>query len=285
MLILHDGRQVSRTAIPAAAAETRAHDKVPALTKAMAIVRYLNSAASKGASLNQIAGDLRITKSHCYNILKTLEHGGWLSWDLQRRTYALAPGLLSDVSRLIGRQSPLALIHEELARLSIAADTPCVLTRVDRDGSFVAIDKAEEASELIYSVPIGYRFPPDAPAQMRVRLAWMPESMAKRELARWRPRRYTNTTIVRKKAAWAEIEATRKRGYAISRAEFSLGVMTLAVPIFDSLGEVQMVLQCPGLIDKVRRNQAKIAVELVRTAERLSLIHGGARPASETDSP
>jgi DNA-binding IclR family transcriptional regulator len=61
--------------------------------------------------------------------------------------------------------------------------------------------------------------------------------------------------------------------------------MTLAVPIFDSLGEVQMVLQCPGLIDKVRRNQAKIAVELVRAAERLSLIHGGARPAAEADSP
>ena len=250
----------------------------------MAIVRYLNGADSSGASLNQIAGDLRITKSHCHNILKTLEHGGWLIWDLSRRTYALAPGLLSDVSRLIGRKSPLALIHEELARLSLAADTPCVLTRIERDGSFVAIDKAEEASELIYSVPIGYRFPADAPAQMRVRLAWMPESIAKRELARWRPRRYTNTTIVRKKAAWAEIEATRKRGYAISRAEFSLGVMTLAVPIFDSLGEVQMVLQCPGLIDKVRRNQAKIAVELVRTAERLSLIHGGARPGSEPNS-
>ena len=275
---------MSRTA-GQAAAETRAHDKVPALTKAMAIVRYLNSADLNGASLNQIAGDLRITKSHCYNILKTLEHGGWLSYDLQRRTYVLAPGLLSDASRLIGRQSPLALIHEELARLSIAVDTPCVLTRIERDGSFVAIDKAEEASELIYSVPIGYRFPPDAPAQMRVRLAWMPESMAKRELAQWRPRPYTKTTIVRKKAAWVEIEATRKRGYAISRAEFSSGVMTLAVPIFGSLGEVQMVLQCPGLIDKVRRNQAKMAAKLMRTAERLSLIHGGARPASRADSP
>jgi len=284
MFILHDGRQVSRTA-SSAAAGTHAPDKVPALTKAMSIVRYLNRANSTGVSLHQIAGDLRITKSHCYNILKTLEHGGWLSCDLQRRTYALAPGLLSDVSRLIGRQSPVALIHEELARLSTAVDTPCVLTRIERDGGFVAIDKAEEASGLIYSVPIGYRFPSDAPAQMRVRLAWMNVRMAKRELARWRPRRYTNTTIVGKKAAWAEIEATRKRGYAISRAEFYLGVMTLAVPIFDSRGKVQLVLQCPGLIEHVRRNQAKIAVELVRTAERLSLINGGAQPASKPDSP
>ena len=82
-----------------------------------------------------------------------------------------------------------------------------------------------------------------------------------------------------------EIEATRKRGYAISRAELSPGVMTLAAPIFDSIGEVQMVLQCPGLIDKVRHIQAKMTAELMRTAERLSLIHGGARPDSGADSP
>ena len=144
-------------------------------------------------------------------------------------------------------------------KLSRATGTPCVLTRVERDGSFVAIDKAEEAAELIVSVPIGHRFPPDAPAQMRVRLAWMAEDLRKQEMARWRPRAYTKTTIVRKKAAWAEIEATRRRGYSISRAEFSPGVMTLAVPIFDTFGDVQMVLQCPGLIDKVarRRSQAR----------------------------
>ena len=62
-----------------------------------------------------------------------------------------------------------------------------MLTRVETDGSFVAIDKAEEAAELIVSVPIGHRFPPDAPAQMRVRLAWMPEDLRRQELARWRP--------------------------------------------------------------------------------------------------
>jgi DNA-binding IclR family transcriptional regulator len=240
----------------------------------MAIVRYLNRAEPAGASLHEIAGSLAITKSHCYNILKTLEHGGWLSYDGTRRSYSLAPGLLWDITRLFGRQSPSVLIHEELVRLSRAVDTPCVLTRVERDGSFVAIDKAEEASELIYSVPIGYRFPPDVPAQMRVRLAWMPEDLRRRELARWRPRAYTKTTIVRKKLAWAEIDTTRRRGYAISRAEFSPGVMTLAVPIFDTLGEVQMVLQCPGLIDKVKLNEAKIAAELVRTAQRLNTILG-----------
>jgi DNA-binding IclR family transcriptional regulator len=241
----------------------------------MAIVRYLNSAESVGASLHAISGDLSITKSHCYNILKTLEHGGWLSYDAARRTYSLAPGLLLDVSRLIGRQSRSALVHEELVQLSRAVDGPCVLTRIERDGSFVAVDKAEEsASELIISVPIGHRFPPDAPAQMRVRLAWLPGELRKRELAKWQPRAYTETTIVRKDALMVEVESTRRRGYSISRAEFSPGVMTLAAPIFDGMGEVQMVLQCPGLIEKVKVNEAKIAVDLLKTTERLNAVFG-----------
>jgi hypothetical protein len=42
-----------------------------------------------------------------------------------------------------------------------------------------------------------------------------------------------------------EINATRQRGYAISQAEFSFGVMTLAAPIFDGFGNVQMSCSVP----------------------------------------
>ena len=258
-------------------------NKVPALTKTIAIIRYLNDLSAAGASLQEIAERLRITKSHCHNILKTLTREGWLTYDDKRRSYALAPRLLTDVGCLFrARRTPHILIHEELMRLSRATGTPCVLSRVERDGSFVAIDKAEETAELTVSVPIGHRFPADAPAQMRVRLAWMAEDPRRRELARWRPHRYTQTTIVRKKAAWAEIEATRRRGYAISRAEFSPGVMTLAAPIFDGFGNVQMVLQCPGLTDKVIREETAIAAELQHSADRLNAIFGGSAEAAST---
>jgi len=250
------------------------HDKVPAVTKALAIVRYLNRVPSGSASLNAIACSLEITKSHCHNILKTLAQEHWLIYDGERRTYSLAPRLLTDVSRLQERKLPPLVIHDELVKLSRATGTPCVLTRVEEDGSFVTIDKAEEAGELFVSVPIGHRFPPDAPAQMRARLAWMPEDLRRKELARWRPRAYTPTTIVKKRAALAEIEATRERGYSISRAEFSPGVMTLAVPIFDSFRDVQMVLQSPGLIENVKKNQAKLAADILRAGERLNAIFG-----------
>jgi DNA-binding IclR family transcriptional regulator len=273
---------VSRT--PAAAQPHAAiGDKVPALSKTIAIIRFLNSASPDGASLHELSVRLQITKSHCHNILKALTGEGWLAYDDRRRSYSLAPQLLTDISCLIGaRQMAHAQIHDELTRLSAATGIPCVLSRVERDGSFVTIDKAEEALELIVSVPIGHRFPPDAPAQMRARLAWMPEDVRKQELARWRPRAYTKTTIVRKKQAASEIEATRRRGYSVSRAEFSPGVMTLAAPIFDSRGNVQMVLQCPGLIERVIKDQDKIATELQRSAQRLNAIFGAPPRAAAT---
>lgn len=245
-------------------------DKVPAVTKAIAIIRHLNAAPSNGAPLSQISDALKLTKSHCHNILKALAREGWLAYDETRRCYSLAPRMLGDISRLVGSRQLTTLVHEELARLSRATGTPCVLTRVERDGSFVAIDKAEEASELIVSVPIGHRFPADAPAQMRVRLAWSPDEVRKRELARWKPKAYTETTLTQKTAVSAEIEDTRQRGYAISRAEMSPGVMSLAAPIFGVFGEVQMVLQCPGLVETVAKNEARIAAELLRSTERLN---------------
>lgn len=247
---------------------------MPAVTKALAIVRFLNSASSSGASLHAIATSLGITKSHCHNILKTLAQEHWLIYDGERRTYSLAPRLLADVSRLLERQSPSLVIRDELVKLSRATGSPCLLTRVERDGSFVVIDKAEEAGEMFVSVPIGHRFPPDAPAQMRVRLAWMSQKQRTEELARWRPRAYTNTTLVDKRLVLQEIEATRRRRYSVSRAEFSRGVMTLAVPIFDPFGDVQMVLQSPGLMEKVVENEAALAADVVETGSRLNAIFG-----------
>jgi len=67
-LILRRGINVSRASN---SAERRAtvRDNVPALTKTIAIIRYLNAAPSTGASLHDVADRLQITKSHCFNIL------------------------------------------------------------------------------------------------------------------------------------------------------------------------------------------------------------------------
>lgn len=258
-------------------------DKVPAVTKAIAIVRHINEAGSSGVSLMDISISLGLTKSHCYNILKGLTRAGWLVHDDARRTYMLSARMLSDISSIFSRRAMSTVIHEELDRLSTSTGVPCVLTRVERDGSFVAVDRSEAAGELLFTAPIGFRFSPDAPAQMRVRLAYLGADERESELAKWTPKAYTPTTIVDKDELRRELEATRARGYGISRAEYTPGVTTLAAPIFDAFGNVQMILQCPGLSLRMLTEETAIAAKLRAVADRLNAMLGNA--PGETDVP
>ena len=253
-------------------ADDRTGTPVPAVVKAISVIRALNGAPSLGLTLAEIAGDLAITKSHCHNILKTLVTEGWATFDADRRRYTLAPRLLSDIGRLVARQDRSSMIHDEIVRLSASARVPCVVTRIDPDGSFVAVDKAEEASELIVSVPIGHRFPADAPAQMRARLAFSPAAVRREALARWRPVAYTRTTIVSRAALAEELDRTRARGYAISREEYSPGVTSFAVPIFNAAGEVHLVLQCPGMTAAMEPREADIAGRMMAAADRINRV-------------
>ncbi len=249
--------------------------QVPAVAKAIAIIRHLNGGPSTGRSLVEIAADLNITKSHCHNVLKTLVAQGWAVFDASRRRYTLAPGLLADVSRLISRGTRPLLIHEELVKLSLAAGVPCVLTRVDSDNSFVAIDKAEEAAELLVSVPIGHRFPADAPAQMKARLACVDDAAVASELARWRPVARTPTTITDRQELKRDIEACRQRGYSTSRGEYTTGVMSLAVAVRDKDGIARLIVQCPGVQADMEEREAKIAALLIKTGWRIGELVSG----------
>lgn len=262
--------------IPAAARAAMtmpaAQPKVPALKRGLAVVRHLNAQPRLSAGVSDIARALGLTKSVCFNILRTLQEEGWVDFDAERRKYTLSGRLLGDVAGLLSRAVRPAEVHAELVRLSAETRVPCVLTRIEPDGTFIAIDKAEEASELLVSVPIGHRFPPDAPAQMRARLAWSDARTRRAALDRWRPVAHTARTIVDRRALQAEIAATRARGYSISRAEFTAGVMTVAAPVLDAGGQPVFVLQCPGVEPDVAAREGEIAAALLTAAVRLATI-------------
>jgi DNA-binding IclR family transcriptional regulator len=246
--------------------------KVPALSKAIAILRYLNSSPRLSAGVTELSDALGLSKSHCFNILRALEGEGWVYFDAERRRYDLSARILTDFSRLLARSGPLASLHDELVRLSLQTRLPCLLSRIEPDGSFIVIDKAEEAAELLVSVPVGHHFPADAPAQMRVRLGWAEAEERKAAMTVWKPTAYTPTTIIDKAVLRKELDVTRSRGYAISRSEYTTGVTSLAAPIFDGTGHVALVVQCPGLESDVLAREREIAEALMEAAERMGSV-------------
>lgn len=246
---------------------------VPSVEKALHILRLLNARGSRGAALPEIARDLGMTRSHCYNILGTLLREGWLAHDSASRCYRLAPGILGDCSSLLGAAGRGEPVNEVLRTLARETGLPSVLSRVlPGDAGFIAIGKAEETAELIVSVPLGHIFPADAPAQRRAVLAFGPPEAEEAWIARWQPVAYTENTITDRAALRRELAATRSRGYALSRGELHAAVMSLAAAVRDGQGDVAFVLQIPGLFRDVADRERDVAAALLRAAAEIERL-------------
>ncbi|MGE0847716.1 MAG: IclR family transcriptional regulator [Flavobacteriaceae bacterium] len=244
---------------------------MPAVVKCIAVTRLLDTRHTEGASLSDIAATLGITKSHCLAILRTLAAEGWVVHDTARRRYFLGSGLLRDFGNLLGRRDRTAQIHAELATLSAETELPSILCRLDDEGNFIVVDKVEATGELLASVLVGHRYPWDAPAQLRARLAFSDPATVEATLRR-DIRAFTARTIVDRKRLRAEIEATGKRGYAVGYSEYTPGIMSVAAPILDAFGNVSHVLQCPGVQPVMEPREPEIAASLLRVCDRIKQI-------------
>ena len=254
---------------------------VPALENSIAILQYLNDTAPHEASLAEIVAALGISKTHCHSILKTLVHFEWLKYDQRSRTYRLHSGIFTSASSLLN--SPVMdAVRRHLTALVHRVDIPCLLTQPMNDGTYIVIDKFNGPTSMELSFPVGHRFPRDACAQMRAYLAWQPSERVDAWFQSWQPTRYTSRSPLTEADVRAGIEATRRRGYAVSKGEFTEGIMAIALPIFDRDGEVAYVFNCSFMVDRFLPLEEAVAREMLialRDIHRETLARPPAVPA------
>ncbi len=245
---------------------------VPSVAKCCGIIRLLDAHMATGVSLAAVSERLEITKSHCLQILRTLEAEGWVAHDAERRRYRLASSLLLDVAALSAASDVETRREAVVTRLAAQLGLPCVLTRINDDGSFTSIAKAEPAAELLVMSPLGYRFPHDAPAQLRARLAAYPPARGRALLAKMQVTAFTPASLTDAAAIWDEIEATRARGFAIGRMEYQPGIMSIAAAVPNARGIPRMVLQCSSTREDVEPREMAIGDAVRAAAESLTLL-------------
>lgn len=251
---------------------------VPAVRKTVAIVRYLNGKAPAGATLREIAGDLTITNSHCHNILRTLIQHHWVGYDAAHRRYRLQPGLCADALSAFSQFEPLVQLRPIVAHFAASIGITCILSQVEPDGTFLVIDKADGTNGFGVTVPIGHRFDADAPVQRKAVLAWQPEEAVEAWITRWVPIGHTSTSITDRATLLADLAATRARGYAVSREEYIVGVMSIGLPIFDGAANPVMVMQCPALTESLASRERKVAAALQQAIRRAHALLGSRVP-------
>lgn len=237
---------------------------VPALEHAIAVVNFLNERGSEAASLAEISGTLKVTKSHCRSILMTLVHAGWVKFDERTKSYQLYSGLLASGSSLL--TSPVVnRIRERLNDLVKQTGYSCVLTQPQPDDSFVVIENFTATRSMEVSHPVGFHFPKDAPAQMRAYISWQGEGRLNRWIAGWTPHAYTATSIVTRDELVREVETTRRRGYSRSNGEHFEGMLAFGLPIFGQGEEVKYVFCVMGFVNDLSRHEKQVTDLMKRT--------------------
>jgi IclR family transcriptional regulator, acetate operon repressor len=222
-------------AVDRAADRTADKDESPvaSVDRALRILAVVGS-ASRGLSLDEVAGRLDIPKSSLHRILAALKYRGYIAQPEPGGSYFLGTELLATAFRFYDMLDLRALIHPLLARLTAELGETTHMAVLD-GAEVVYHDKVQAAQTITMSSVIGGRNPAHATGVGKALLAWTyPTDEAVRAwAAMWAPlKELTPNTIASVPRLAAELALVRERGYALDIEENETGVRCAAVPIF-----------------------------------------------------
>ncbi|MFN3285573.1 MAG: IclR family transcriptional regulator [bacterium] len=213
--------------------------------------------------LPRAARHLNVSRSTAYRVLRSLEAGGLVVYDRERRAYylSLAVARLGQVA--LSRIDLRSVARPYLQRL--LEDTgESVFLLVVEGRSAIVIDTLPSEAPLKLTYPVGTPWPLHAGASNRVLLAHLPPEQIEEILAGPLPR-VTPRTITDPNRLRAELERVRRLGYAYSNGELTPGVVGIAVPILCA-GQLMGALAVAGPSTRLRTRRVSGIVKQLKTA-------------------
>lgn len=175
---------------------------------------------------------LNLPKPTLHRLFNTAEASGFLQRDIDGRSYGPGPRLrqlsLNTVSSQRLRTVRLAILRSVAEEIG----ETCNIATPDREG-MIYLDRVETHWPLRIQLPVGTQVPFYCTASGKMYLSSLRPAYFERYLATAVLERRTPGTITDKSSLKAEIETTRKQGYATDDEEFMEGMAAIAVPIFD----------------------------------------------------
>lgn len=236
------------------ASSERSNEGMGGLAKGLAIIEAL---ATHGVlSVSDAARTTDISRAAARRCLITLTELGYV--EQAGRAFRPLPRLrrLGGATTKRDQIARLADPHLKRARDQLAESVS--LAVLDDDKSLF-IARAEAEHILSTGVRVGATLPVYCSATGRVLLSQFPDTEVGQRIGRKPLPARTPHTITRLTPLLAEIQAVRKRGYAISDEELELGMRALAVPVIGDGHEIVAAISVSAASARVRaadlRNQ------------------------------
>ena len=188
-----------------------------------------------GLSSAEAARQSGITPNVVFRVLKTLVLMGYALQREDSKAYVLSNRLL-DLSRpKVGDRSLVLSAHE--AMRSLRDDTgETVQLHMESGGKTLVLEQFQGTHPLQVCGQIGMRIPLYSCAPGKAFLAWWNESKRVEWFCGRALKKFTSTTLVRRKDFEHELAAARLQGFTVDRAEGVEGIHCVAAPVLDEYG-------------------------------------------------
>lgn len=251
---------------------------VGALIRGIAILRYLN-AQEESTGVVQIARDLKINPSTCFNLLRTLAHERLVIFNPTTKKYGPGLGVLELSSGILKRGGYARLIHPKLKALASEYAVTVMLWQLISPSRVLLIDLAEAPVPIRVHMAVGQRLPSMIGALGRCFAAYsgLPKDRIRsmfKEL-RWQdPPSFEEY--------WADVEETRHCGYAVDIRRYNKNFTTVATPILGPDGRAEMAISVIAFAnDFDARRLRQLAEDLRAASDEVSHALGSGAPARE----
>lgn len=232
-------------------------------------------------ALAELARRARLHPPTAHRLLQTLADREWIVQNPRTSRYRLSHKLLSLVGDIEARTARLrVLAHPHLEAIRDAADESTNLVVLDGLAA-VYVDQVPSSRPVRMFTEIGGRVPAYASGAGKAMLAFQPPGVATTLLARARLAPLTPHTLTERAELEAELEHTRKRGYALDNEEYESGVVCVAAPILAHDATALGAISLSGPAARVRElGLEALGARLAEHAHHISREYGY-RPSAD----
>lgn len=232
--------------------------------RSLSILRAV-AAAGRAISLAELSATLDLPKATVHRICGALMDSGFLTRDLDERSFAVGPALRALALDTLNHDSTRGLRHEVLTALVAQVGETCNFTTLDRAG-VLYLDRVEAPWPWRLTLEVGTHVPLHCTASGKLFLAMMPASEREAMLTQLPLARLTHATRVTADDLRAECERIVQMGYSIDEEEFVQGLTAIAVPVLDTHGRVRAALATHAPSSRMDRESAIAKLPALRQA-------------------
>jgi IclR family transcriptional regulator, KDG regulon repressor len=225
-------------------------------------------------TISELARHLSVPKSGVFRLVKTFERKHFLQSGDNSYEYELGSGIWELTGTVFGKRERLVERASPYLRDLNKATGLLVSLRVLENEQMVIVDRVEGTDPVKVIFPIGTHQPLNhgAPGKLLLAYHYATGSAQFHELiARGKIAKLTDRTLTDGRRLQQELSKIRRLGYAMSDGEAIRGTIGIAVPVWNSMSQVEAALALTAVESLCNMKQLmRFLPNLKRTAENIS---------------